>query len=119
MAKYHPLSVRMIAEEKGLEKNAVYRTLSFQQVRTDIEDNWVLHYDNAPPHTALSIPEFLMKKNIPVLPNFHCSPDLAPYDFDLFSKLKSKLKSHHFGTLGKIQKIVTDELHTQTVNDFR
>ena len=52
-----------------------------QQVRTDIADDWVLHHDNAPAHTALSIREFLAKKNIPVLPHPPYSPDLAPCNF--------------------------------------
>jgi hypothetical protein len=30
-----------------------------QWVRTDIADDWVLHHDNAPAHTALVIREFL------------------------------------------------------------
>jgi len=57
-----------------------------------------------------------VKKNIPVLPHPPYSPDLAPCDFYRFPKLKSKLKGHHFGTMEKIQKIVTDELHTLTEN---
>ena len=84
----------------------------------DIADDWVLHHDNAPAHTALSIREFLAKKNIPVLPHPPNSRDLAPWDFYLFSKLKSKLKGLHFGTMENIQKVVTDELHTVTENDF-
>jgi hypothetical protein len=48
-----------------------------QQVQRDIADNWVLHY----------------------------SPDLALCDFYLFPKLKSKLKGHHFGTMGNAQKL--------------
>jgi len=83
-----------------------------QGVRTDIADDWVLHHDNAPAHTALSIRKFLAKKNIPVLPHPPYSPDLAPCDFYLFPKLESKLKGHHFGTMENIQKTVTDELHT-------
>jgi histone-lysine N-methyltransferase SETMAR len=71
----------------------------------------VLHHDNAPAHTALSIREFLARKNIPILPHPPYSPDLAPCDFYVFLKLKSKLKGHHFGT-------VTDELRTLTENDF-
>jgi len=90
-----------------------------QRVWTDIAGDWVLHHDNAPPHTALSIREFLAKKNIPILPHPPYSPDLAPCDFCLFPKLKSKLKGHHFRTMENIQKIVTDELHTLTENDFR
>jgi len=33
--------------------------------------------------------------------------------------LKLKLKGHHFGTMENIQKVVTDELHTLTENDFQ
>jgi len=75
-----------------------------QGVRTDIADDWVLHHDNVPAHNALSIQEFLAKKNIPILPHPPYSPDLAPCDFYLFPKLKSKLKSHHFRTMENIQK---------------
>jgi len=90
-----------------------------QRVWTDIADDWVLHHDNASAHTALSIREFLGKKNIPILLHPPYSPDLALCDFCLFPKLKSKLKGHHFGTMENIQKIVTNELHTFTKNDFR
>ena len=38
------------------------------------------------------------------------SPDLTPYDFFLFFRLKNHLKGRHFGTLDNIQKSVTDEL---------
>jgi transposase len=72
----------------------------------------VLHHDNAPAHAVLPIREFLAKKNIPTLPHSPYSPNLAPCDFYLFPKLKSKLKGHHFGT-------VTDELRTLTENDFQ
>ena len=90
-----------------------------QRVRRDFEDDWVLQHDNATAHTALSIREFLVKINIPVLPRPPYSPDLAPCDFYLFPKLKSKLKGHHFRTMENIQKNVTDELNTLTENDFR
>ena len=119
MAKDRRMSVRMIAEETGLDKNAKRLQKRVQRVRTDIADDWALHHDNAPAHTALSIREFLVKKNIPVLPHPPYSPDLAPCDFCLFPKLKSKLKGHHFGTMENIQKVVTDEPNTLTENDFR
>ena len=90
-----------------------------QRVRPDIADNWVLHHDNAPAHTALSIHEFQMKKNIPVLPHPPYSPDLALCNFYLFPKLKLKLKGHHFGTIETIQKTVTDDRNTLTENDFQ
>ena len=91
-----------------------------QQVRTDIADDWVLYHDNAPAHTALSIQEFLAKKNIPVLPHPPYSPDLAPCDFyPSLSWNQSSKAINHFGTMENIKKIVTDELHTLTEDDFR
>ena len=90
-----------------------------QRVRRDIADDWVLQHDNAPAHTAHAIREFLAKKNIPVIPPPPYSTDLAPCDFYLFPKLKSKLNGHHSGTMENIQKIVTDELNTLTENDFQ
>ena len=75
-----------------------------QRVRRDFADDWVLQNDNAPAHTALSIREFMVKKNIPVLPHPLYSPDLAPCDFYRSHKLKSKLKGHHFGATENIQK---------------
>ena len=119
MAKDGRMSVRTIAEETGLDKNAKRLRKRVQRVRTDIADDCVLQHDNAPAHTALSIREFLAKKSIAVLPHPPYSPYLASCDFYLFSKLKSKLKGHHFGTMENIQKVVTDELHTFTENDFR
>ena len=75
-----------------------------QRVRSSFADDWMLQHDNAPAHTALSIREFLAKRNIPVLQHPPYSPDLVLYDFFLFPKLKSKLKGHHFGKMENIQK---------------
>ena len=54
------------------------------RVRPSIADNWMLHQDNAPCHTAISVIEFLAKKGIPVVPQPPYSPDLSPCDFFLF-----------------------------------
>jgi hypothetical protein len=67
----------------------------------------MLHHDNAPCHTAVSIYEFLADKSIPVVPQ---APDCSPCDFLLFPRLKNHLKGRHFGTLDNIQNSVTDEL---------
>ena len=48
------------------------------RVRPSIADNWRLHHDNAPCHTAISVIEFLAKKGIPVVPQPPYSPDLSP-----------------------------------------
>ena len=45
------------------------------------DKSWVLHQDNAPAHSALSVKRFLAKYSIPVLDHPPYSPDLAPCDF--------------------------------------
>jgi hypothetical protein len=51
--------------------------------------SWLLHHDNAPDHTELSIRQFLAKHPIPTLPQTPYSPYLSPTDFFLFPKLKT------------------------------
>jgi len=53
--------------------------------RTELfaNNSWILHHDNAPAHTALSVREFLATKQITVLEHLACSPDLAPSDFSV------------------------------------
>jgi len=51
-------------------------------------NSWILHHDNAPAHTALSVREFLATKQVTVLEHPAYSPDLAPSDFFLFPKIK-------------------------------
>jgi hypothetical protein len=57
--------------------------------------SWILHQDNAPAHNALGVKQLLADECIPVLQHPLCSPDLAPCDFYLFSKLKGVLKGTH------------------------
>ena len=109
IAKDRRLSVRIIAEETvnhAFYKDVLERLWKrIQQVQSDIADNWVLHHDNVPAHTALSFREFLAKKNIPVLPQPPYSPDLASCYFYRFPKLKSKLRGHHFRTMETYKKL--------------
>jgi len=56
------------------------------RVCPNITPNWVLHHDNAPAHAAFSVAQFLTPKGITVMPQPHCSPDLALCDFFLFQK---------------------------------
>ena len=66
------------------------------RVGPSFADNWMLHHDNAPCHTAITVIEFLAKKGFPVVPQPPYSPDLSPCDFFLFPKLKFHLKGRHF-----------------------
>jgi transposase len=76
------------------------------------QNNWFLHHDNGPAHTSLVARQSLTSKNftvIPLPPTPIHSPDLAPYDFFLFLKMKLRLKGRHFDT--------TEEIQTQEVID--
>ena len=46
-----------------------------------MESGWILHHDNAPPHTAYLTQEALEEMDVEVLPHPPFSPDLAPCDF--------------------------------------
>jgi histone-lysine N-methyltransferase SETMAR len=53
---------------------------------------WLFHHDSALAHTSLLFRDFLTKAGTTVLPQPPFSPDLAPTEFFLFSKLKSTFK---------------------------
>ncbi|UYV67210.1 hypothetical protein LAZ67_4004410 [Cordylochernes scorpioides] len=59
-------------------------------------NDWILHVDNARPHTAHVVLQFLAKHSTIQIPHPPYSPDLAPNDFFLYSKLKMKLKGRKF-----------------------
>ncbi|UYV77575.1 SCD [Cordylochernes scorpioides] len=60
--------------------------------------DWILHHDNARPHTAHLVTSFLAKNGTEILPQPPYSPDTAPNDLFLFPKLKAVLKGRHFDT---------------------
>ena len=53
------LTVRMIPSELNLNHTMVHQILTEDLA---IADNWMLHHDNAPCHTAISMIEFLAKR---------------------------------------------------------
>ena len=89
------------------------------RVRPSIADYWMIHHDNAPCHTAISVIEFLVKNSIPVFPQPPYSCDLSPCDFFLFPKLKFHLKGRHSGTVENIERAVTDQLKAISVSDYQ
>jgi hypothetical protein len=99
-------------------REVLERLKRVHRVWPEIGDTWMLHYDNAPCHTAISVNEFLAKKVISMVPRPTYSPDLIPCDFFLFPKLKFNLKDRHFGTVGNIQEVVTDQLRAVPHEDF-
>ncbi|UYV75096.1 hypothetical protein LAZ67_12002454 [Cordylochernes scorpioides] len=60
--------------------------------------SWILHHDNARPHTAHLMTSSLAKNGTQILLQPPYFPDIAPNDFFLFPKLKAVLKGRHFDT---------------------
>ncbi|UYV72519.1 hypothetical protein LAZ67_9003524 [Cordylochernes scorpioides] len=90
---YDPETKRQSAEWRGQGKR-------FEKKRPEKWTNgdWILHHDNARPHTAHLVTSFLAKNRTEILPQPPYSPDIAPNDFFLFPKLKAVLKGRHFDT---------------------
>lgn len=83
------------------------------------DKSWVLHQDNAPAHSALSVKRFLAKFSIPVLDHPPYSPDLAPCDFYLFPKVKSALKGTRFESVEAVKEKAARVLKELTEKDFQ
>ena len=73
----------------GQTVNQVYHLKVLKKLREKVRrkrpelfanKSWILHHDNAPVHTALSVREFLATKQITVLEYPAYSPALAPND---------------------------------------
>jgi transposase len=83
------------------------------------KNSFILHQDNAPAHTALSVKQFLAEKQIAVLEYPPYSPDLAPCDFFLFPKVKSVLKGTRFASLTEVKKKTTELLRQLTDDELQ
>jgi histone-lysine N-methyltransferase SETMAR len=69
-----------------------------------VEQEWFLHWDNAPVHTAPVVKNWLAARSIQVLSHPPNLPGLAPADFFLFRKVKEELDGLH----------LTQETHKST-----
>ena len=77
-----------------------------------------LHQDNMPTHASRLMQSFLAKHQVTQVTQPHYSPDLVPWDFWLFSKLKSPLKGKRFQTIVEIQENTTGQLMVIPTKDF-
>ena len=81
---------------------------ALQKKRPDVDVcDYVLHQNNAPPHTASSTQLEIDVIGFQSLRHPPYSPDLAPMDFKVFPEVKSHLRGHRFGS--------TQDLVTETM----
>ncbi len=74
-------------------KKALARFLKVFKSKRPImaSQEWFLHWDNVPVHTAAMVQEYLAAKGVKTLRHPPYSPDLAPADFFLFPRVKTEL----------------------------
>ena len=65
-------------------------------------NSWILHHDNAPSPNAIVIREHLAKNEMNTIQQAPNSPDLAPCDFFLFSRLKKPLRGTRYSTRDEV-----------------
>lgn len=88
--------------------------------RTEIwrQKSCLLLHDNARPHVAKTVTDFLKHKEIVVLPHPPYSPDLSPCDFYLFSRLKKIKKGQRLSSIDEIKEVISRELKLVTADDY-
>ena len=75
---------------------------------------WHFHQDNAPVYNSILITDYLSKMGIKTVPHRPYSPDLAPWDFWLFPKLRGC----RYETIEEMKEAVTKIIDTLTQEDF-
>ena len=75
---------------------------------------WHFHQDNAPVHNSILITDYLTKMGIKTVHYPPYSPDLAPCDSQLFSKLTGC----RYETIEEMKEAVTNVIDTLTLEDF-
>ncbi len=78
---------------------------------------FVIHHDNASSHTSCITLAFF--QHIPLLAHPPYSPDLAPSDFFLFPRLKTRLATNNIRTLDELRASVVKELKAIPKEDYR
>ena len=79
---------------------------------------WHFHQDNAPVHNSILVTDYLTKMGFKTVPQPPYSPDIAPCDFWLSSKLKEKLRGCHYETIEEMKEAVTKVTDMLTQEDF-
>lgn len=79
--------------------------------------DWSFQHDNAPPHTVLTVHQFLTKNGMAPVHNPPYSPDLTPCDF-LFAQMKKVPKGKRFAD-GKEVKQTAEALKGIKIDVFK
>jgi hypothetical protein len=110
---------------EGQTVNQVYSkvvlTIHREQVRRNRPEmwkkgSWILHHDNAPAHSALSVKTFLAKHKISILEHPPYSPDLAPCDI-FISKDQVCIERTRFESVAAVKAKATEVMKKLSEKD--
>lgn len=89
--------------------------------RSDLWNNnsWILHQDNEPEHSVLSVKPFLADKHITVFGHLLYSPDIAPCNFFIFPKVKCALKGTYSQSVDEVKAKTANLLKRVALNDLQ
>ncbi len=80
---------------------------------------FLLHHDNASPHTAVFTLAFIGERDMEMVPHPPYSPDLAPCDFFMFPRLKAELRGRQFRRIPEMQEAVKIILRRIPAEEFQ
>ncbi len=89
------------------------------QHRPEGRRSFLLHHDNATPHTAAPTLAVIGSNDIEMIPHPAYSPDLAPADFSVFPNLKEELRGHAFANVEDLKAETRKVLHNWPKDFFR
>ncbi len=80
---------------------------------------YILHMDNASPHTSRITRLYLLLTGFRVLRHPPYSPDLAPSDYWFFHRVKKALRGRKFGSLDELEDAVDDQIANITSEEYK
>ena len=92
----------------------VQEEIPSEEASTLKSGQWHFNQVNAPVHNSILVTDYLTKMGIKTTPHPPSSPDLAPCDFCLFSKLRFC----RYETIEEMKEAVTKAIDTLTQEDF-
>lgn len=104
-----------------------YRTqlLRLKRALNDKRPEWsrrhnkiILQHDNARPHVAQQVKNYIEGVGWDILPHPPYSPDIAPSDYYLFRSMASALSGQQFGSYDDIKKWVDDWINSKDQEFF-
>ena len=80
-------------------------------LREEIDQNIILHFDNARPHNSNKVIQYLESHGMDRAPQPLFSPEIAPSDFYLFGYIKKMLQGHSYDTPDDLLSAITEILN--------